>query len=205
MPSPDGRWIAFEERYRAFVAAFPHSGRPIEIGPSARHFPAASDFAGRRPLPALVGRQPHRALGARALSSSAAISRTRSRSSTALDEAASSPNRRAYTIGFTAATTCRTGPSRSSARGSSRWRATPDAGGAAAGVIEHGTVVVEGNRIVAVGPSGSGPRAGGRARVDVAGKTIIPGLVDVHAHVSGEDDGLLRRRPGRSSPTWPTA
>ena len=50
-------------------------------------------------------------------------------------------------------------------------------------VIEQGTVVVDGDRIVQVGPAGeiSLPRP---ARVfDAAGKTIIPGLVDVHAHV----------------------
>ncbi len=47
-------------------------------------------------------------------------------------------------------------------------------------VIENGDVVVTGNRIVSVGASGSAPAA---ARViDVSGKTIVPGLVDVHAH-----------------------
>jgi len=47
-------------------------------------------------------------------------------------------------------------------------------------VIENGDVVVTDNRIVTVGPRGSAP---GTARViDVAGKTIIPGFVDVHAH-----------------------
>jgi dipeptidyl aminopeptidase/acylaminoacyl peptidase len=47
-------------------------------------------------------------------------------------------------------------------------------------VIENGDVVVTGNRIVSVGASGSAPAA---ARViDVSGKTIVPGFVDVHAH-----------------------
>jgi hypothetical protein len=47
-------------------------------------------------------------------------------------------------------------------------------------VIENGDVVVKDNRIVSVGPSGSAP-AGARV-IDVSGKTIIPGFVDVHAH-----------------------
>ena len=41
VPSPDGRWIAFEERWRTYVAALPQSGRPIEIGPTTKAFPVA--------------------------------------------------------------------------------------------------------------------------------------------------------------------
>jgi len=55
-------------------------------------------------------------------------------------------------------------------------------------VIERGTLVVTGNRITAVGAGVSVP-AGAR-RVDCAGKTIIPGLVDVHWHGSMTSDGI---------------
>src|SRR5437879_2641309 len=47
-------------------------------------------------------------------------------------------------------------------------------------VIDNGDVVVADNRIVSVGARGAVP-AGARV-IDVAGKTIIPGFVDVHAH-----------------------
>jgi len=47
-------------------------------------------------------------------------------------------------------------------------------------VIQNGDVVVKDNRIVSVGASGSAP-AGARV-IDVSGKTIVPGFVDVHAH-----------------------
>ncbi len=47
-------------------------------------------------------------------------------------------------------------------------------------VIENGDVVVTDDRIVSVGARGAAP-AGARV-IDVAGKTIIPGFVDVHAH-----------------------
>lgn len=50
-------------------------------------------------------------------------------------------------------------------------------------VIEKGDVVVTGNRIVAVGPTGKVTRPAGAKVVDVTGKTIIPGFVDVHAHM----------------------
>jgi Tol biopolymer transport system component/imidazolonepropionase-like amidohydrolase len=50
-------------------------------------------------------------------------------------------------------------------------------------VIERGDVVVTDNRIVAVGPTGSVTVPAGARVIDVAGKTLIPGLVDVHAHL----------------------
>jgi imidazolonepropionase-like amidohydrolase len=59
------------------------------------------------------------------------------------------------------------------------------------GVIENGTIVIEGNRISAIGPSSSVRVPPAVRRIDVKGKTIVPGLVDVHAHVGGESSGLL--------------
>lgn len=59
----------------------------------------------------------------------------------------------------------------------------------AGGIIEGGTIVVRGDRILAVGPAGSVAIPAGAKTVDMAGKTIIPGLVDAHAHgPQGEDD-----------------
>jgi imidazolonepropionase-like amidohydrolase/Tol biopolymer transport system component len=49
-------------------------------------------------------------------------------------------------------------------------------------VIPNGDVVVRDNRIVAVGARGSVPIPAGARTIDVAGKTIIPGFVDIHAH-----------------------
>ena len=49
-------------------------------------------------------------------------------------------------------------------------------------VLERADVVVTDNRIVAVGPSGSVTIPAGATSIDVAGKTIVPGWVDVHAH-----------------------
>ena len=50
-------------------------------------------------------------------------------------------------------------------------------------VIPSGTVVVGGNRIVAVGPSGRAAVPEGAETVDVTGKTIIAGVIDVHDHI----------------------
>ncbi len=48
-------------------------------------------------------------------------------------------------------------------------------------IIEGGTLVVEGNRIIAVGKGVTVP-ADAKV-IDATGKTIMPGLVDVHAHL----------------------
>ena len=50
-------------------------------------------------------------------------------------------------------------------------------------VIANGTVVVTDNRIAAVGATGSVGIPDGARQFDVTGKTIMPGLIDVHAHM----------------------
>ena len=55
--------------------------------------------------------------------------------------------------------------------------------------IENGALVVRDGRIEAVGPTGSTLVPDGAKRVDVSGKTIIPGLIATHGHV-GQTKGL---------------
>jgi Tol biopolymer transport system component len=50
-------------------------------------------------------------------------------------------------------------------------------------VIERGTVLVRGERIACVGACDA---SSADSTIDLAGKTIIPGLVDLHAHHTGE-------------------
>ena len=50
-------------------------------------------------------------------------------------------------------------------------------------VIENGDILVENNRIKAVGPTGSLTVPAGAKVIDVTGKTILPGFVDTHSHM----------------------
>ncbi|HVS65964.1 MAG TPA: amidohydrolase family protein [Thermoanaerobaculia bacterium] len=50
------------------------------------------------------------------------------------------------------------------------------------GIVQNGTVVVEGDRIRAVGPAAEVSVPAGAHRVDVSGKVVMPGLIDVHYH-----------------------
>jgi imidazolonepropionase-like amidohydrolase len=59
------------------------------------------------------------------------------------------------------------------------------------GVIDNGVIVITGNRITAVGRAGAVTVPAGARTVDLAGKTIIPGLVDAHAHGPYGDNDLV--------------
>lgn len=59
------------------------------------------------------------------------------------------------------------------------------------GIIDDGVIVIQGNRIAAVGQRGEVNIPAGAATVDVTGKTIIPGLVDAHAHGPQGSDELV--------------
>src|SRR3954470_9192874 len=48
--------------------------------------------------------------------------------------------------------------------------------------IEDSAFLIEGNRITQVGRRGQVTAPAGAARVDLAGKTVIPGIVDAHGH-----------------------
>ena len=50
-------------------------------------------------------------------------------------------------------------------------------------VLPVGDVLVTDNRIAAVGKKGSLKVPAGARTIDVAGKTIMPGLVDAHSHM----------------------
>ena len=64
-------------------------------------------------------------------------------------------------------------------------------------VIEKGTLVVQEGKIVAVGPSV--PIPAGAETHDLAGKTIMPGLVDSHSHIASPSGGTYRVARSRSS------
>ncbi|HEX8263254.1 MAG TPA: amidohydrolase family protein, partial [Allosphingosinicella sp.] len=63
--------------------------------------------------------------------------------------------------------------------------------GADGGIVDDGVILVRGDRIAAVGRRGEVAIPAGAKTVDVAGKTIIPGLVDAHAHGPQGQDGLV--------------
>jgi imidazolonepropionase-like amidohydrolase/Tol biopolymer transport system component len=192
VPSPDGKWVAFAERYHAFIAAFPHSGRTVDLGPKVSAYPSArvSRDAGAYLHWSGDSRAVHWSLGPEL------FTRDLSRTFTFLDQKLEKPapvETKGVPIGFTAASD---EPDGVIAFEGARI-ITMHPGTGRDGVIENGTIVVRGSRIEALGPSGRVRVPAGATRVDARGCTIIPGLIDVHAHVNGENDGILAEE------SWP--
>lgn len=57
-------------------------------------------------------------------------------------------------------------------------------------VIERGNIIIENNKIIAIGPEDVVQIPATAKVIDVAGKTIMPGIVDVHAHLRTSPDGI---------------
>ena len=54
--------------------------------------------------------------------------------------------------------------------------------------VPNATIIVRDGRIVAAGPAGSVAIPNGAQRVSLAGKTVIPGLINAHGHVNKPED-----------------
>jgi imidazolonepropionase-like amidohydrolase len=60
------------------------------------------------------------------------------------------------------------------------------------------TVLIEGNRIVSIGADGSVKIPANARRIDARGRTLLPGLWDMHAHIA-PTDGILNIAAGVTS------
>jgi imidazolonepropionase-like amidohydrolase/Tol biopolymer transport system component len=185
VPSPDGKWIAFAERFRAYVATFPRTGQTVPLGPNAP-FPVAqvSDNAGTDLHWSADSESLHWVLGPEYFSRD--LTRTFGFVRGGAAEAAE-PEATGLAIGFSQPSDLPTGQI---ALVGARVITMAD-GSEDGGVIENATILIDGNRIVQVGRTRDVPIPSGTLTIDVAGKTIMPGIVDTHAHLGGESNGIL--------------
>ena len=183
--SPDQRHVVFAERFHAYLRPFLPTGGPVDVGPNSRDLPQqrvtrdAGDFlhwSGD-------GGTLYWSLGPELFTLPV---------SDAFDflneggEAADLPVAEGRDIGFRAASDV---PSGTVAFTGARI-ITMDGDE----VIEDGAVVVERNRIVAVGPSDQIQVPSDAHVVDASGHTIMPGMIDVHWHGSQGRQGILPQR-----------
>ncbi|HEY0789194.1 MAG TPA: amidohydrolase family protein, partial [Thermoanaerobaculia bacterium] len=178
--SPDEKWIAFTEKFNAWILPFVQAGKAVEIGPKMKSLPLrkASRDAGEYLHWSGDSSRLWWALGSELFHADLKDSFVWIAGA---PEELPKPPESGQPIGFVAegdapsGSVALTGARIVTMRGDE--------------VIENGTVVVEGNRITAVGPAGSTAVPQAAKVIDARGKTIIPGIIDVHWHGGmGEDE-----------------
>lgn len=180
--SPDGQWVAFRENFNAFILPFPKGAKAIVASPDGKALPLTrvSKDAGEWLHWSGDSKRLYWALGPelywRDLKESF-------RFMEGAPEKLPEPAAKGLDIGFTAkadvpeGTLALVGGRIITMRGDE--------------VIEDGVVVVKGNRIVEVGPRSKVTVPQGAKVLDVKGKTLMPGLIDVHWHGAVGSDGII--------------
>ncbi|MFA7320107.1 MAG: amidohydrolase family protein [Dokdonella sp.] len=185
--SPDGRWVAFSELFNAYVAPMPATGGSIELSKDTKAIPVSlvsQDVgsylhwaADSRSLHWMVGRDYH----SRDLTDSFAfLPGARKDLPTPGSDAAIDVG---LSVGYDA-------PGEVFAFTGARLVTMNDAESKQE-VIEDGVLVVDGNTIKAIGASGDVAIPANARVIDASGKTIVPGYVDVHAHVNHFTSGVV--------------
>ncbi|RUO24484.1 amidohydrolase [Aliidiomarina minuta] len=168
--SPDGQYLAFAERFRVHVTPFASRGSAIHISPSDNQFPIEqlSKRAGDNISWAGDSSSLYWTLGPELYSASLdGIFDIRDNGELQLVENGTN-------IGFSQSVYI---PEQSFAfTGGTAVTMNGDQ------VIENAVVLVEGNKITAVGSYGEVDIPANAERIDFTGKTLIPGLIDTHAH-----------------------
>ncbi|MCC5861596.1 MAG: PD40 domain-containing protein [Gammaproteobacteria bacterium] len=175
--SPDGRWVAFTEHFNTYVAPFVSSGRPITLGAGSSAFPV-------RQVSARGGEVLHWSADSETLRWSYGAQLFERRLSDAFAFLAGAPETLPEPVtegrdfGFSVASDQ---PEGRIALVGGRIVTMRDAY-AREEIIDDGVILVEGRHIRAVGTADEVVIPEGYQVFDVTGKTVLPGLVDAHAH-----------------------
>ena len=183
--SPDGRYLAFRQSYEAYVVPLMPGTQAVEVSPTSKSLPVTRVSASGADYIhwSQGGEQLHWSLGPNLYSA-----RTNMLFPNA-PVAKDAPKYQPPTTGVSLERMIAADkPSGTVALTGARIVTMASKDG---GIIDNGVIVIQGNRILAVGPQGEVNVPAGAATVDVAGKTIIPGLIDAHAHGPQGSDELV--------------
>ena len=177
--SPNEDWVLFDSRFHVYAAPFSKIGKAINLGPKTASIPVKQLTAGSGFEPHWSDNNSiHWTLGSELFSTDLKEAFT---FVPGAPDSLPDPVESGTNLGWTA-----TAPSPKgivAITGATIITMDGDE------VIENGIILIENNRIKKVGNSKMRIPKGAKM-VDAFGKTIIPGLVDVHAHMGLEWDGL---------------
>ncbi len=182
--SPDGQWLGFVERFHAYVTPLPLTGKPITVGPKMDGLPV-------RQLDLNAGEHINWSGDSQRLYFSVGDELFTTTLNAAFAPGADKkpgykPAEAGQKIGFMQASDKPKG--RIAIVGARIATMNP---AAHEEVIDDGVIVVDGNRIAAIGAAGSVVIPPDAQRLDARGKTIVPGLIDVHWHGGMGEDQLI--------------
>jgi imidazolonepropionase-like amidohydrolase/Tol biopolymer transport system component len=177
--SPDGQWVAFSENFKTYLAPFFSNGKTITLNADTKDFSV-------RPVAARSGEFLNWSADSRAIdwSHGRYLYRRDLQQTFAFEQGAPDPLPEPVESGLDLAFK-QDGdrPKGEIALVGGRVVTMRDANNQSE-VIEDGVVIIDGNRITAVGTRDSVKIPRGAFQLDVSGKTVLPGLVDAHAHGS---------------------
>lgn len=183
--SPDEKWIAFIDLFEVYIAAFPKTGKTIDIGSSTKDFPVkiVSRDAGLSLHWSADNKQLHYTLGNQyytidleerfefiANKPDSLFKAPEKGIDIGLEVAVDKPK---GILAFTHARII-------TMKGNE--------------VITNGTVLVEDNLIQAVGPASEIAIPASAKQIDCNGKTILPGFIDAHAHGNHFRSGITPQK-----------
>ncbi len=181
VPSPDNQWVAFRELHNVYIAAFPAAGQALELSAKTASVPVSrvSRDAGINMHWSSDSKHLYWTLGEEYFT--AALQNRFS-----FLEGAPDSIPPIDTVGIRIGLELDT----DIPQGTVVFKGARIITMKGEEVIENAVLVVKENRIAEIGREGEVAIPSGAKVIDVKGKTIIPGLVDVHAHVGHFRHGL---------------
>ncbi len=176
-PSPDGKWMAFTEHFNVYITPLVNIGSPLELSSANKSIPIAkvTKDGGSYLHWSADSKQLFWTLGETYFSKQ--VQNAFNFNGNQVDVAATS-----LQIGLQLKTDVPTGLM--ALRGA---RIITMKGNE---VIEEGNILIENNKIIAVGKTADVPIPANAIVMDLAGKTVMPGMIDVHAHLRTSPDGI---------------
>ena len=185
VPSPDNRWLLFSNLHKAYVAPMTMTGQTVEFDPKSKAFPVTqvAKDAGYNLHWSNDSKKLHWTLGSHYFSNDVSERFTHLPGS---PDSIPPMTEEGIEVGLVAKTDR---PSGLIAFTNARILTMENDE-----VIENGTLLVEGNKIKALGTASSVEVPTNAMVYDVAGKTIMPGIVDAHAHIGAFRAGLNTKK-----------